>query len=270
MPETKVEDIAVEQDPSSHDLSNTTIDDPIGKALDQVLAGNDNDSPAFDELTLDGLTEDDLTGATEEKVSFSEVMKGASPEVKALLKHFQADHTRKSQEFARKQKELEDRAAVLSNSEFAKGLDDIANTEVEFDPYDATSFEKRIEQEVAKRMQEMLNPLHEQVAKQEAVAAYEQFKTAHPDLENYKADVKAVLVANETMSLEQAYWIVKGKALEQASTQTAAELDSYKQAARDAGLKVGGARRGSGNSVPDSVKKQGAYAVYRWLQANEK
>ncbi len=85
-----------------------------------------------------------------------------------------------------------------------------------------------------------------------------------------KKEVASILMQNEHMNLEQAYWVVKGKKLQAESKQQYEELGRYKQAARSAGLKVGGANRGSNRGVPQYVlDKDDPIAVYRWLEAKK-
>jgi hypothetical protein len=192
-------------------------------------------------------------------------------DAKKLLANMRADYTRKTQDLAAQRKQLEaQQAAMATNDDFFKSLDETASQEVEFNPYDEESFNKRLEQEVARRLQEAMRPMREEHIIQQRKAQLDQFKSQHPDLEDLKLDVGKLLMANETMKLEQAYWIVKGQQLtEQQSTQTA-ELEQYRKAAQSAGLKVGGSSRTRSGTVPDSVKKQGAWAVYKYLESNKK
>ena len=42
-------------------------------------------------------------------------------------------------------------------------------------------------------------------------AKLQEFKTANPDLETYKREIVEVLKNNASLTLEQAYYIIKGK-----------------------------------------------------------
>jgi hypothetical protein len=77
-------------------------------------------------------------------------------------------------------------------------------------------------------------------------------------------------MTDESLSLERAYYIVKGQKTVETKKAMEAELKEYKRAAKEYGLKVGGTQRATQNTVPESVRKQGGYAVYQWLQSRGK
>ena len=167
--------------------------------------------------------------------------------------------------------EIEAQRQALLHSDFYKGIQEEAGKEVkDLDPYDPKSFEARIQSEVAKRMQDMLKPMKQAHELQQQKHALETFKRDHPDLHDMRKDVAGVLMQHEPMNLEQAYWVVKGKKLQEESKNQEAELGRYKQAAKSAGLKVGGASRGNMRGVPQYViDKDDPIAIYRWLESNK-
>ena len=138
-----------------------------------------------------------------------------------------------------------------------------------FNPWDESSVESRIEQEVAKRLEEMMRPMQNEYAVRQREAQLTQFKADHPDMMDYKHEIVEVLQQNEGMRLEQAYWLVKGQKLDAKMKQQDQELQQYKSAAREAGLKVGGLSRGRSRGVPDHVRKGSAFEIYKYL-ANKK
>jgi hypothetical protein len=201
---------------------------------------------------------------------YNKVMSELPDEAKMMLGNLRADYTRKTQELAAMRKQLEAEREAFVNSEFTQNLAEMASKEVKFDPYDDSSVEARIEKEVATRLQEMMRPLQTQYELNQRQAKLEQFKAEHPDLTDYKTDIAKLLMTDESLSLERAYYIVKGQKTVETKKAMEAELKEYKRAAKEYGLKVGGTQRATQNVVPESVRKQGGYAVYQWLQSRGK
>ena len=196
----------------------------------------------------------------------------ALPEdAKKLIANMRSDYTRKTQELAQQRRALEaQQEAMAKNEAFFKSLDETAEQEVEFNPYDEASFKKALEQEVAKRLQEAMRPMREEHVIQQRRAQLDSFKSQNPDFDDLKTDISKILIANEHMKTEEAYWIVKGQKLATQHSDQAVELTRYREAAKAAGLKVGGSNRARAGSVPESVKKQGAYAIYNYLESNKR
>jgi len=247
--ETPKETEPAEPDFSIDDLMAAEIDDPI-------LTSNEN-----------------FKG-----VKYQEVLNELPDEAKKIVANLRSSFSKKTQELAEQRKmlesqskEIEAQREALLSSDFYKNLTDKAATDVgTLDPYDNTSFEKRIEHEVASRMKDMLEPMRAQHELQQREYKLGQFKEEHPDMVDLKQDIAGVLVKNKHMSLEQAYWQVKGQKLVLEESERRVELDQYKTAARNAGLKIGGKSRNGGSSIPKSVLEQDdPIAVYKWLQNNK-
>lgn len=218
-------------------------------------------------------SEENYTG-----MNYQDVVTGLPDDAKKIISNLRSSYTKKTQEIAEQQKimrqhveEIEAQRQALLHSDFYKGIQEEAGKEVkDLDPYDPKSFEARIQSEVAKRMQDMLKPMKQAHELQQQKHALETFKRDHPDLHDMRKDVAGVLMQNEHMNLEQAYWVVKGKKLQEESKNQEAELGRYKQAAKSAGLKVGGASRGNMRGVPQYViDKDDPIAIYRWLESNK-
>lgn len=201
---------------------------------------------------------------------FNKTLSELPDEAKMMLGNLRADYTRKTQELAAMRKQLEAERTAFVNNEFTQNLAAMANAEVTLDPFDDKSVEARIQKEVAQRLQEMMKPLQTQYELNQRQAQLEQFKADHPDLETYKTDIAKLLMTDESLNLERAYYIVKGQKTTETAHQMEKELKEYKRAAKEYGLKVGGTQRATQNSVPESVRKQGGYAVYQWLQSRGK
>jgi hypothetical protein len=191
-------------------------------------------------------------------------------DAKKLLANMRSDYTRKTQELAHQRRALEaQQAAMAKNEDFFKSLEETASQELEFNPYDEASFQQAVKQEVAKKLQEAMRPMREEHMLQQRRAQLDNFKTRNPDFDDLRTDISKILIANEHMKTEEAYWIVKGQKLATQQSDQAHELNRYREAAKAAGLKVGGSSRARSGGVPESVKKQGSFAIYKYLEANK-
>ena len=271
-------------------------EDVVGKAMDTVIKskgtnvydnntttakadtkeeGTDNpfttEGASFDEFAKAQINNQNFsTTETHKGIDYNRVVSELPDDAQKLMANFRADYTRKTQELAAMRKQVEEQQKALLNSDFAKNIKAKAETPVDFDPFDDASVQAKIEQEVARRMQEMLNPLQQQYELQQNQYELDKFKAANPDLMDYKQDVAKLLLQNENLSLQQAYFIVKGQKQNEKTRQLEEELSTYKTTAKEYGLMIGGTSRPSkAPTVPKSVRDQGAYAVYQWLAANK-
>jgi vacuolar-type H+-ATPase subunit I/STV1 len=235
--------------------------------------------PSIDEFAAEKL-EDEIFKSEEDYkgVDYKAVMQDLSPEAKKLFHNLRSSFTKKTQSLSDQKKALENAKAALHarekalfESDFYKSVSEKAATEnKDFDPYDTKSFESRIEQEVAKRMTEMMEPMRQAHVLQQQKHKLEQFKAQHPDLETFKGEIVDVLKEHKHMNLEQAYWQVKGRKLAEDMKTQEADLANYKKVAREAGLKVGGASRGSVGGVPKHImEKDDPVAIYNWIRENK-
>lgn len=214
-------------------------------------------------------TDDAILNSSHKGVDFNKVLSELPDDAKKLLGNLRADYTRKTQELSNLRKALEAERQALVNSDFVKNINEQAQQEVKLDIYDDASVEARIQNEVAKRLQEMVQPLQNQYELNQRQAKLDQFKADHPDMMDYKTDIAKLLMTDESLSLERAYYIVKGQKATSTAQELEKELKTYKAAAKEYGLKVGGTQRANPNKVPETVRKQGGYAVYKWLQSRK-
>ena len=63
-------------------------------------------------------------------------------------------------------------------------------------------------------MQQMIAPLQAEVQVQQREIELQKFKTAHPDLKEHRLGIAKLLNEREDLKLEDAYWLVKGRAAE--------------------------------------------------------
>ena len=236
-------------------------------------------TPSIDEFAAEKL-EDEIFQSEEDYkgVDYKAVMQDLSPEAKKLFHNLRSSFTKKTQSISDQKKALENAKAALHarekalfESDFYKSVSEKAAVEnKEFDPYDTASFESRIEQEVAKRMTEMMEPMRQAHVLQQQKHKLETFKAQHPDLESMKTEIVDVLKEHKHMNLEQAYWQVKGRKLAEDMKAQESEMANYKKVAREAGLKVGGASRGSLGGIPRHImEKDDPVAIYNWIRENK-
>lgn len=242
----------------------------LAKAYAQATGGQTltNDQPLTVEKLGDvnGIPEGEFKG-----VDYNKTISELSEDGKKILANLRSDYTRKTQEIARQQKELEAQRQALLESDAYKSIQQKAQeAPVDADPWDPQAFNTRIEQEVAKRLADVLKPMQQEWEVQQRRQKLDKFKSENPDLEGYKSEIVEVLKTNDALTLEQAYYLVKGKNQTEKLRQAEQELSAYKTAAKDYGLKVSVGSVNSGPLKPPASVKRDAYSVYRWLQANQK
>ena len=241
--------------------------DRVAEALAEAKAGPKPDTP--DNISLDTLTEADaLDGGGHKGIDFNRVINDLPDDAKKMLSNIRSDYTRKTQELAAQRKELESMRQTLLDSQVNENVQKLAAEEnVALDPYDTESFEKRIEQEVARRLNDMLQPMREEQEVIKKRAQLDRFKQEHPDLMDYKLEVAKLLKSNENLSLEDAYHIAKGRAVSDENAKLKAELQQRQTRMREVGLKLGNGTVRGNKKVPKHLKK--AHEIYAWLESNK-
>lgn len=241
--------------------------DRVAEALAEAKAGPKPATP--DNISLDTLTEADaLDGGGHKGIDFNRVINDLPDDAKKMLSNIRSDYTRKTQELAAQRKELESMRQTLLDSQVNENVQKLAAEEnVALDPYDTESFEKRIEQEVARRLNDMLQPMREEQEVIKKRAQLDRFKQEHPDLMDYKLEVAKLLKSNENLSLEDAYHIAKGRAVSDENAKLKAELQQRQTRMREVGLKLGNGTVRGNKKVPKHLKK--AHEIYAWLESNK-
>ena len=241
-------------------------EDRIGNALQ---AAKDGPVPATPETaTIEQLLEvDSLSEGGHKGLDFNRVVKELPDDAQKLMANLRADYTRKTQALAEERKQLEAMRNSLSNSEFNSKIDEVANAEtVQLDPYDDNSFNARIEQEVARRLQEMMKPIRMEQEMSNKRQALENFKRDNPDLMDYRSEVAELLQGNDALSLQDAYYIVKGRKTQGRLQELENENKLRTEKMREAGLKISTGTRG-GDKPPKGLR---GYEVYKWYKSRGK
>ena len=246
--------------------------DRLEKAYSAATSGGKLTNDVAAPLTVDrladinGIPEGNFTG-----VDYNKTISELPDDAKKILANLRSDYTKKTTEIAAQRRELDAQREAMLSSQAMRDLQAKASeTPVDADPWDAQSFNNRIEQEVAKRLNEVLKPMQEERASQQRRQKLAQFKSENPDIETYKTEIVEVLKSNEALSLEQAYYFVKGKNQTDAMRKQEQELAAYKSAAKDYGLKVSIGSVNSGPLKPPASVKRDAYSIYKWMMANQK
>ena len=275
---------AVEQAPEAQATPTETTAQPAEAApaeapKEEVKAEEKPTTPSIDEFAAEKIDDEIFQSEEDYKgVDYKAVMQDLSPEAKKLFHNLRSSFTKKTQSISDQKKALENAKAALHarekalfESDFYKSVSEKAAVEnKDFDPYDTKSFESRIEQEVARRMTEMMEPMRQAHVLQQQKHKLETFKAQHPDLETFKGEIVEVLKEHKHMNLEQAYWQVKGRKLAEDMKTQEADLANYKKVAREAGLKVGGASRGSAGGIPQHImERDDPVAIYNWIRENK-
>jgi len=239
--------------------------DRVGEALAKAHA--EPAPPTPEKMTIEQLAEVEMSDQGGHKgIDYSKVVSSLPEEAQKLMANLRADYTRKTQELSAQRKEVEALQKSLMNSDFNKTIDDLAGGEtVELDPYDNQSFELRIQQEVARRMQEMMKPIRQEQELNTKRQALETFKSQNPDLMDYRDEIVPLLQSNEALTLQDAYFIIKGKAQNEKLRILEQENTARKEKMREAGLKINAGTKG-GDRPPKGLK---GYEIYKWLQARK-
>ena len=213
-------------------------------------------------ISLDDMQDVDLPEG--KGIDFRAVIDKLPDDAKTLIGNLRADYTRKTQELANQRKQLESEMKALTESEFFTKVKERAEApDVELDPYNTDSFNQRIEQEVARRLQEMYEPVRQQQELQMRQLKLQEFKTANPDLETYKTEVAAELKKNPNISLQDAYFIVKGRDSATKLRELEKENLERKAMMRENGLKIATGRHHNPNRPPKGLK---GFELYQWFE----
>ena len=183
-------------------------------------------------------------------LSWEDAIKAVPPDIARLMRQMQGDYTRKTQELSEQRRDfIREREALLKGSATLK-----TDTELpEYDPFNEQSIQARIEQEVSRRLREVLEPMEAEYRAMAAEDDYQSFLNAHPDFKDdneLRSEVQHLLEGNDSLDLETAYWAAKGK---QSRIQREAERRSTrarKQAQRQAAGVVAPPRKGGQPTRP--------------------
>jgi len=219
-------------------------------------------------MSLDDLLDRHLSGPEYEGnhkgLNYNEVLNNLPPDAKKLIQNLRSDYQRKTTDLSNRRKELESRErTLLENS--AENFKKHANLPEDIDLYNPEGLKQYIEAQAAKQLENMLAPAREKMQRQTRVEQVKAFEAQHPDLPRYKEAI-AKLIQEKNMSIEDAYFRLKGEEFNAAMEKKNSEIESYKRAVRDAGMKISTGTP----SAKAKPKFKNAYAVYEYLKSQGK
>mgnify|MGYP003647780926 CR=1 FL=1 len=228
------------------------------------------------EIDLDSLINADfgddaaMQGTHKGIPDYKEVLKHIPENGRKLVQNLRASYTQKTQEIAdlrraleSEKRSLQQQRELLSESEFARNVRELANKPVESDPWSDEGMQERIQQQAAQMMQQMLEPLQQDLAVQKRQAALETFKTKHPDVtsDDFRVPIAKLLMERPELKLEDAYYLVKG----QKSIELSAQEKQVRQVQKQVLQKTS-----TGNAVRNAAppKFKSAWEAYQYHKAN--
>jgi hypothetical protein len=266
--EAQAENVSGEKE-KNYDLSSGGIKDRIGAALQKAVDAQpevaEQKKQLVENATIDSLDEVNLPEGTHKGINYNNVVEALPEDAQKLLANMRSSYTKKTQELAAQRKELQLQMEALQNSKVYENISEVAQRETQLDPYDTETFNARIEEEVARRMQQMMKPMQEEYQLQQRKQKLDAWTAEHPDFKDYKTDIVELLKTNRALDLQSAYYIVKGKSQTEALKTQQAELKQYKDAARQYGLKVSAGNNVTSKRPPKGMK---SYELYKWVKDN--
>jgi hypothetical protein len=205
--------------------------------------------------------------------SWDSVYSAQPPEVQRAMAELRKMVTRKTQELAREKQALQAQHQALASSGLLESLAQQAGKmPQDFDPFNAEHIQAAIDAKVAAKLKEVLEPLGTQQRQREAATRYETFKAENPDLvadPEIKSGVFAALQADKNLSLEAAYWMVKGKRLSAQQSQQQQQAEVRRRAMQRAAV-IGdrGAKPGR-EVVSADVRSGNAWDIYQALKKSK-
>jgi len=212
----------------------------------------------------------------EEGESWDSIYNSMPESVQRAMGSLRGDYTRKMQGLSKQRRDLEDLQATLTTSDAYKALQVAAQQAAvageEFDPFDPKSFQSYVDRIVTQQLQQVLQPLAEQQQKTASTRKLNDFMDQHPELrtdENIRSAVRDMLVANESLNLQQAYWIIKGQQSKHQQQQQIQQEQQKKEINRQVAARIGNGRK-NGMTVPPNAKDMSGADLYEYLLAQKK
>ena len=138
-------------------------------------------------------------------LSWEQAVKSVPPDIAKLMRSMQADYTRKTQELGEQRRDFKrERQALMAGKDSLQTREELP----EYDPFNEDSINARIEREVNKRLQQVLEPMQAEYEQMAAQDNYKSFLQNHPDFESdtgLRSEVQHLLEVNGSLDLETAY-----------------------------------------------------------------
>jgi hypothetical protein len=238
-------------------------------ATDSTADGTDADYDlSLDELVGSEWDEHpDLKGGHKGLPDYKKILEHLPENGRKLLGNLRASYTQKTQEISDLRRQLEAERAqlerdrkLMTESEFAQHVRAQADAPLQHDAWSDEGLQERINKQAAQMMQQMLQPLQQDLEAQRRQVALDSFKQQHPDLtsDDIRMPVAKLLMERPELKLEDAYFIVKGQvARQQSEAVRTAQRETLKKTS------TGNAVR---NAAPPKFKD--AWSAYQWHKTN--
>lgn len=193
----------------------------------------------------------DGEGKRTRNLSWNDALKQVPPDIRMLMKNMQKDYTKKTQELSEQRKEfIRERESLMRGKEALK----VPETLPEYDPFNEATINARIEAEVNKRLNAVLEPMKREYEIMTAEEGYQSFLTQHPEFKSDKelrSEVQKLLEANTSLDLETAYYAAKGKQSKAQAAKDSEAAKARRAADREAATRgTGLPRKGGTVSAP--------------------
>lgn len=224
------------------------------RAVEQVAEGRKGNAPGTrhnvseaqaappeSRLSLDDLLDRHLSGpeyseGNHKGVDYNKVLDELPSDAKKLIQNLRSDYQRKTTDLSMRRKALKMREeSILSTS--ADRLREAAQLPENIDLYDPEGLKTYIEAKAAEQLQSLLAPARAKLEKDTRIEQVRRFQVEHPDINSMREPI-AQLIKDKGMNIEDAYFHLKGKAYSAALEKKNSEIETYKRAAKEAGLKV--------------------------------
>ena len=212
----------------------------------------------------------------QEGESWDSVYSSMPESVQRAMGSLRADYTRKMQALSQERRKVEDLQSSLTTSDAFKALQSQAQAAAaegqEFDPFDNKSMENYINSLVAQKLQAVLEPMYQEQMKAQSNRKVDDFMNEHPELrtdEGLRKEVYELLKADDSLKLEQGYWIVSGKRAKQSAQQQQQQQKQRKEINRQVAARIGSGKK-SGMTAPPEGTKMSASDIYEYLLAQKK
>jgi hypothetical protein len=270
--ETETADTGNTNDTTTEDSSLETSSNDESSASSDV----DYSEMSLEDLLAADFSDDPIMGQEHKGLPhYSEILKHVPENARKLVSNLRADATRKTQYLADARRQLDlERAQLqaerdaLYSGDFARKVQETAAQETkDLDLYDEAGLQKRIEIETAKRLQDMLRPMQEQIQAQQHQAKLESFRASHPDMAEpaIKMAIVKELMARDGLKLEDAYHIVKGRLASEENAKLRSEQSARKTSQRQALEKTGTRSSVGPIKAPAGMS---AWEAFQWAKAN--
>ena len=239
------------------------LNDRITQAMNKAIAGAPPKTP--ESLSIEDLASAQLPEGDHKGIDYNRVLNSLPEDAQKLLANMRSSFTKKTQELAEERRSLNAQLEALSKSGFSEKLNEVAERNTELDPYDTKSFEAKIQEEVARRMRDMVQPLEDQYKLDQIKMKYDRFKSENPDLlqPEIKNNVAKLLNENPALDLPTAYKLVKADIILKERESQSSELAALRDAAKQYGLKTSTGRNTSTMKPPSGMK---AHEIYQWYE----